>query len=38
MSEQDRMMARPGEFASTPRSASADACWQDWNTRGGDGL
>ena len=32
MSEQDRMMARPGEFASTPRSASANACWQDWNT------
>ena len=32
MSEQDRMMARPDEFASTPRSASADACWQDWNT------
>ncbi len=32
MSEQDRMMARPGEFAGTVRSASADACWQDWNT------
>ncbi len=32
MSEQDRMMARPGEFAGTPRSVSADACWQDWNT------
>lgn len=31
MSEQDRMMARPGEFASTPRSISASACWQDWN-------
>ena len=31
MSEQDRMMARPGEFASTARSASAHACWQDWN-------
>lgn len=31
MSEQDRMMARPSEFAGTPRSISADACWQDWN-------
>jgi hypothetical protein len=31
MSEQDRMMARPGEFATTARSASAWSCWQDWN-------
>jgi RecB family exonuclease len=31
MSEQDRMMARPREFAGTIRSASAHACWQDWN-------
>ena len=31
MSEQDRMMARPDEFAATVRSASAHACWQDWN-------
>ena len=32
MSEPDRMMARPAEFASTPRSASAHACWLDWNS------
>lgn len=32
MSEQDRMMARPGEFAGTARSISAHACWQGWNT------
>ena len=31
MSEQDRMMARPGEFATTPRARSAMSCWQDWN-------
>ncbi len=31
MSEPDRMMARAGEFAGTARSASAHACWQDWN-------
>ena len=31
MSEQDRMMARPGEFANTPRAQSANACWQDWH-------
>ena len=31
MSEQDRMMARPAEFAGTPRAVSANACWQDWN-------
>ena len=31
MSEQDRMMARPAEFATTRRSLSAWACWQDWN-------
>ena len=32
MSEQDRMMARPGEFATTPRACSAMSCWRDWNT------
>ena len=32
ISEQDRMMARPAEFAGTVRSASAQACWQDWNS------
>lgn len=31
MSEQDRMMARPSEFAGTLRSRSAYACWQNWN-------
>ena len=32
MSEQDRMMARPAEFAGTIRARSANGCWQDWNT------
>jgi RecB family exonuclease len=32
MSEQDRMMARPGEFAGTPRASSAAGCWLDWHT------
>jgi len=31
MSMQDRLMARPAEFAATPRAASAIACWRDWN-------
>jgi PD-(D/E)XK nuclease superfamily len=30
MSEQDRMMARPTEFAATSRACSANDCWQDW--------
>lgn len=34
MSEQDRMMARPAEFAGTARAASADSCWQDWQIPG----
>ena len=34
MSEQDRMMARPAEFAGTTRAVSANACWQDWNNPG----
>jgi RecB family exonuclease len=34
MSEQDRMMARPAEFAGTARASSAHACWQDWNNPG----
>ena len=34
MSEQDRMMARPAEFAGTARATSAHACWQDWNDAG----
>lgn len=31
MSEQDRLMARPAEFATTARAISARTCWQDWN-------
>ena len=31
MSEQDRLMARPAEFATSARAASAVACWADWN-------
>ena len=31
MSEQDRLMARPAEFATTARAASAASCWADWN-------
>ena len=34
MSEQDRLMARPTEFATTPRAVSARACWHDWNQPG----
>jgi hypothetical protein len=30
MSEQDRLMARPGEFAGTARAQSALGCWEDW--------
>jgi len=29
MSEADRLMARPAEFAATPRAAAADAAWRD---------
>ena len=31
MSEQDRLMARPSEFALSARAMSARGCWQDWN-------
>ena len=34
MSEQDRLMARPTEFAGSLRAQSAVACWLDWNTQG----
>jgi hypothetical protein len=32
MSEQDRLMARPAEFAGTARARSAIGCWRDWNS------
>lgn len=32
MSEPDRMMARPAEFATTLHARSAEACWQAWHT------
>ncbi len=41
MSEHDRMMARPDEFAMTKLAGSAWACWRDWNvpeTTAHDGL
>lgn len=31
MSEEDRLMARPTEFAGTVRAASAASCWSNWN-------
>lgn len=31
MSEQDRLMARPHEFAGTARAGSAHGCWNDWH-------
>jgi len=31
MSEQDRLMARPTEFAGTARAVSAASCWTDWS-------
>ena len=31
MSEQDRLMARPAEFAQTPRARSVATCWLDWD-------
>ncbi|KQN04862.1 hypothetical protein ASE85_07700 [Sphingobium sp. Leaf26] len=30
MSETDRLVARPADFAATPQAASATGCWQDW--------
>jgi len=30
MSETDRLVARPADFAATPHAASATGCWQDW--------
>ncbi len=30
LSEPDRLMACPDEFAASPRAASSDACWRDW--------
>lgn len=31
MSEADRLMARPAEFANTPRASSAAGCWTNWH-------
>ena len=30
MSEADRLMARPGEFAASARAKAAIGCWRDW--------
>jgi len=30
MSETDRLVARPADFAATPQAVSATGCWQDW--------
>jgi hypothetical protein len=30
MSETDRLVARPADFAATQQAASATSCWQDW--------
>lgn len=30
MSEPDRLLARPDDFAGAPQAASAAACWRDW--------
>lgn len=30
MSETDRLVARPADFAATTQAASATSCWQDW--------
>jgi len=30
MSEADRLMARPGEFATSARARTAIGCWRDW--------
>jgi len=32
MSEADRLLARPDEFAMTAQARSADACWRDWHS------
>ncbi len=34
MSEADRLMARPAEFARKPRAQAADAVWRDWLSPG----
>lgn len=31
MSETDRLLARPEEFAGVPQAVSAVSCWRDWN-------
>lgn len=32
MSETDRLVARPADFARYPQAASAASCWQDWQS------
>ena len=34
MSEADRLMARPGEFAISARARTSVGCWQDWLSDG----
>jgi hypothetical protein len=33
MSETDRLLARPDEFATGPQAVSADTCWRNWQRR-----
>jgi PD-(D/E)XK nuclease superfamily len=33
MSETDRLLARPGEFAALPQAVTAGTCWRNWHRR-----
>ncbi len=33
MSETDRLLARPDEFATEPQAVSAGICWRNWHRR-----
>ena len=37
VSETDRLLARPEEYAATALAVSADACWRELVVRRGDG-